>query len=183
MSKEVEKVEVIRPVTTTDGMAAAVQASALGTTCEIVRVGLTATPGEASKGDSALEGEAFSVSVADGLVVNDYQVNVPLSPLKGEPGTDGSDGENGENGKYGPVSENYLISDQQINEYRAEPLNRKRSELLLQATAWESGVRVMRAADTQRRLDELDRYREALMRIEEQPGYPQRVKFPTPPWI
>lgn len=86
-------------------------------------------------------------------------------------------------GKYGPVSENYLITDQQIAEYRVESLNRKRSELLLQATAWESGVRVMKAADAEIRLNELDRYREALMRLEEQPEYPQRVKFPTPPWI
>ncbi|MGL4508249.1 MAG: phage tail protein, partial [Aeromonas sobria] len=67
---------LLRPLITTAGLAAAVQASTLGKKCEITHIGLSATPGTAAVGDKTLPGEAFRVPVADGRVINEYQVNV-----------------------------------------------------------------------------------------------------------
>ncbi|AWH14527.1 tail fiber protein [Aeromonas phage 13AhydR10PP] len=70
-----EAAPLLRPLITTKGMTAAVQASTLGKPVKIVKVGLTARPGTATVADVALP-DAVLVSVADGRLVNDHQVNI-----------------------------------------------------------------------------------------------------------
>ncbi|APU01168.1 tail connector protein [Aeromonas phage 32] len=75
MNKTQEAAPLLRPLITTQGLQAAVEASTLGKAVKIVQVGLTATPGEATAADTSLPG-AVIVPVADGRLVNDHQVNV-----------------------------------------------------------------------------------------------------------
>lgn len=75
MTEKAQGAPLLRPLITTKGLQAAVEASTLGKAVKIVQVGLTATPGEAKPEDTALPG-AVMVPVADGRLVNDHQVNV-----------------------------------------------------------------------------------------------------------
>ncbi|MGL5093653.1 MAG: pyocin knob domain-containing protein [Aeromonas sobria] len=70
-----EAAPLLRPLITTKGLTAAVQASTLGKAVKIVKVGLTARPGVGAVGDTSLP-DAVLVNVADGRLVNDHQVNV-----------------------------------------------------------------------------------------------------------
>lgn len=75
MTEKAQGAPLLRPLITTKGLQAAVEASTLGKAVKIVQVGLTATPGEAKPEDTTLPG-AVMVPVADGRLVNDHQVNV-----------------------------------------------------------------------------------------------------------
>ncbi|APU00752.1 tail fiber protein [Aeromonas phage Asp37] len=75
MNKAQEAAPLLRPLITTEGLKAAVQASTLGMAVKIVKVGITATPGEATADDTSLPG-AQLLDVADGRLVNSHQVNV-----------------------------------------------------------------------------------------------------------
>ncbi|QIZ02629.1 tail connector protein [Aeromonas phage AhyVDH1] len=75
MTEVKEGAPLLRPLVTKQGLLAAIEASTLGKPVKIVNVGITATPGEASKEDQTLPG-AVILPVADGRVVNDHQVNV-----------------------------------------------------------------------------------------------------------
>ncbi|MGL4508399.1 MAG: hypothetical protein ACRCUF_21975, partial [Aeromonas sobria] len=66
---------LLRPYITEKGLEAAVQASGLGKTVKVVKVGLTATPGTATASDVSLPG-AVMVDVADGRLVNSHQINI-----------------------------------------------------------------------------------------------------------
>ncbi|APU00416.1 tail connector protein [Aeromonas phage 3] len=75
MNKSQEAAPLLRPLITTEGLKAAVQASTLGVPVKIVKVGITATPGEATVDDTSLPG-AQMLDVADGRLVNSHQVNI-----------------------------------------------------------------------------------------------------------
>ncbi|AWH15047.1 tail fiber protein [Aeromonas phage 85AhydR10PP] len=70
-----EAAPLLRPLITTKGLQAAIEASTLGKAVKIVKVGLTARPGVGAVGDTSLP-DAVLVDVADGRLVNDHQVNV-----------------------------------------------------------------------------------------------------------
>lgn len=75
MNEEIKAAPLLRPLITTKGMTAAVEASTLGKSVKIVSVGVTARPGIATVADTALP-DAVILPVADGRLVNDHQVNV-----------------------------------------------------------------------------------------------------------
>lgn len=70
-----EAAPLLRPYITEKGLAAASQAATLGKAVKITKVGLTASGGTASPGDTSLPGARF-VNVADGRVVSEKQVNI-----------------------------------------------------------------------------------------------------------
>lgn len=86
-------------------------------------------------------------------------------------------------GKGGAVSEDYVLTDKAIRAARVNAINRTRMQKLAQAMAWESGLRTMKSAEAAPQITRLQKYREALMDIESQPGYPFEITPPKDPWV
>lgn len=73
---EVMAAEILRPIITLKGLAAANQAATLGKPVKITQVGVSNSGGSASEDMATLPGEQFKVTIADGKVVSEKQVNV-----------------------------------------------------------------------------------------------------------
>lgn len=86
-------------------------------------------------------------------------------------------------GKGGAISEDYVLTDAAIRSARVSAINRTRMQKLAQAMAWESGLRTMKTAKAAVQLASIQKYREALMDLESQPGYPFEITPPKDPWI
>lgn len=87
-------------------------------------------------------------------------------------------------GKLGPISTQYVITDEMRYNEAVRKINHVRALKLAQAMAYEQGLfaRKVRTAEVQNSLNEVQQFREATMALEEQEGYPFKITPPKEPW-
>ncbi|UOT58055.1 tail fiber protein [Aeromonas phage ZPAH14] len=83
-------------------------------------------------------------------------------------------------GKYGEISKEYL--QENTSELITARINAVRMKKLVEANAYETGIRAVKGPRMAQELAELEAYRKALMEIESQPGFPHSIQPPKAPW-